>query len=91
VFATLQSEYDLFRPQRVPARYDHDRAKIWIDHCTEFHAICGDQEPVVEGIRLIDCRTGEVVKAEPASRWIALSYVWGDDASTEPIPRPPER
>jgi hypothetical protein len=40
-------------------------------------------------MRLIDCRTGEIVEAEPAFRWVALSYVWGDDASKLSTQRPP--
>jgi hypothetical protein len=33
-------------------------------------------------MRLMDCYKKRIVKADPSSRWVALSYVWGpDDAS----------
>jgi hypothetical protein len=33
-------------------------------------------------MRLMDCYKKKIVKADPSSRWVALSYVWGpDDAS----------
>jgi hypothetical protein len=36
-------------------------------------------------MRLIDCHTGDIVKAEPSSPWVALSYVWGPpDLPTQP-------
>jgi hypothetical protein len=90
VYVTLQGEYGLFRAQEIPARYDCSRARLWIDNCMEHHVCCGREEVVVKGIRMIDCCTGRIVEAEPASRWVALSYVWGQDASTESTQRPPE-
>jgi hypothetical protein len=90
VFGTLQCDHGIFRPQKVPARYDHGLVRLWIDNCTDYHAFCSGREPVVEGMRLNDCHTGEIVEAEPNSRWVALSYVWGDDTSRNTMQRPLE-
>ena len=42
----------------------------------QYHASsCVDS--IVEGMHLIDCRTKMIVLADPAMRYLALSYVWG--------------
>jgi len=78
----LQGSPSIFRGQRVPERYDHHRAKVWIKNCLRYHKRCRTGNQIPSQMRLMDCYKKKIVKADPSSRWVALSYVWGpDDAS----------
>jgi hypothetical protein len=90
IWASRNGNSSLFRPQKVGEQYDRNLAKIWIDTCIKYHAPCGNDRPVIEGMHLIDCDTGEIVKADESSHWVALSYVWGPDLQMEPAQNPPD-
>jgi hypothetical protein len=78
------STRDSLAPRRiVPNSIDYDILKGWVEFCHEHHSgMCGRSETrPVPGFKLIDCRTREVVNAEPEAEYVALSYVWGSDKS----------
>jgi hypothetical protein len=83
-WASKNGNSGLFRAQKVGEQYDRNLAKIWIDTCVKYHALCGSDRSGIQGMHLIDCETGEIVKADESSHWVALSYVWGPDLPTEP-------
>ncbi|KAH7379556.1 heterokaryon incompatibility protein-domain-containing protein [Pyrenochaeta sp. MPI-SDFR-AT-0127] len=58
---------------------DFEQPKEWLRKCTQLHAghCSRDQHNDIAGLRLIDCRTGEVTKAKATDVYVALSYVWG--------------
>jgi hypothetical protein len=76
-----------FRPQPDPsALVDFLRVKKWLKHCqTKHDAQCSHSiKDVVhldannlEGFRLIDVQTLEIVPAASWMRYVTLSYVWG--------------
>jgi hypothetical protein len=73
----LQGSPSIFRGQRVPERYDYRRAKIWVENCLHYHKRCRTGKQIPSQMRLMDCYEKKIVKADPSSRWVALSYVWG--------------
>jgi hypothetical protein len=72
-------EPGLFKPQSVPAAYDPQTARLWLENCRDFHgAGCNTvPETTVPGMQLIDCDTRSIVDATNGMQWVALSYVWG--------------
>lgn len=57
---------------------DVELIRSWIQDCECRHD-CGEApSEQATGLMLIDVLTREVVRAPPASRYFALSYVWGD-------------
>jgi hypothetical protein len=62
---------------------DFNQARQWLDVCTELHAeICSGERSEIRNLRLIDCSTGEVVKAGEHDVYVALSYVWGNEGAS---------
>ncbi|KAL8833022.1 MAG: hypothetical protein Q9170_004568 [Blastenia crenularia] len=65
---------------------DYSLIKSWMEICTKFHGPkCeGSHHRENEGtpripIYLINLKTRKIVKAQPGTRYVAVSYVWGDD------------
>lgn len=67
---------------------DYNLINSWMNICTTFHG------PECEGLRhtekegsssfpiyLINLKTRKIAAAQPGTRYVAVSYVWGDDAS----------
>ena len=77
VIGSFSNNAGIYKPKVVPGLCDLNLVKLWIQNCTTEHASCTYEKPVVEGMRLIDCYTQRICEAEPSSRWVALSYVWG--------------
>ncbi|KAF1842583.1 uncharacterized protein K460DRAFT_188603 [Cucurbitaria berberidis CBS 394.84] len=67
VIISSRSDKGGFKPQRVPERYDHRRAKLWIANCIESHVQCSDERFIIDGMRLIDCQTMKIVNATPGA------------------------
>jgi hypothetical protein len=70
----------------VQPSIDFERAKGWLQVCTELHGgnCSGERGYIIENFRLIDSSTGKVVRAAKDEPYVALSYVWGDkDTSTQ--------
>jgi hypothetical protein len=68
------------RPNLVsPFVIDFELLRLWIRRCQENHGRCDSQsEPdELDGFRLIDCTTRNVVQASVSWQYVALSYVWG--------------
>ncbi|KAK0622788.1 heterokaryon incompatibility protein-domain-containing protein [Immersiella caudata] len=73
----------------VDSHLDIERVSSWIDHCTNEHKCILPPDdfsasfPGLEVLRLIDVRKDCVVetRARP-SKYVALSYVWGDVADS---------
>jgi hypothetical protein len=80
----------VIRGRTVTPLLDPSVPKTWINFCNENHQDedCGNEEALVENIRLIDCETSKVVSghqlAEGYVKYVALSYVKGDK-TTEPL------
>jgi hypothetical protein len=74
----LESSDGLFQPRPISRVCDYSVVRSWLKNCIDFHNCDGDDVPtLIQGMRLIDCLNLNVVAATSASRWIALSYVWG--------------
>ncbi|KAK2009141.1 HET-domain-containing protein, partial [Colletotrichum eremochloae] len=68
------------RPQEIPERFDHGKARLWIDNCREDHGPPCNKErslAAIPGMKLIDCNTHRIEPARRGMQWVALSYVWG--------------
>jgi hypothetical protein len=62
-----------------PGKLDVRLLKRWIQDCASSHGeLCAPaSQQQVQGLRLIDCTRWEIVTAPENSRFVALSYVWG--------------
>lgn len=78
----LQARPSIFGGYPVPERYDHRRAKVWIENCLRDHQRCRVSRRVPNQMRLMDCYKKRIVNAVPSLRWVTLSYVWGLDDTT---------
>ncbi|KAI1780913.1 heterokaryon incompatibility protein-domain-containing protein [Hypoxylon cercidicola] len=70
-----------FGPRRIlPGSVDYSHIKSVISFCVEKHLECcfHHETTRVDGLRVIDCVTKNVVEAPEGSQYLALSYVWGD-------------
>ncbi|KAK0653138.1 heterokaryon incompatibility protein-domain-containing protein [Cercophora newfieldiana] len=75
----------LLKPQVIPARFNAQRARLWITNCIEDHGSdCADDVPTssIPGMEVIDCEACEVVQADASMKWVALSYRWGPQPQT---------
>lgn len=62
------------RLERVDFKLFTEQIRI----CQERHTRCQLQHPkVVRGLKVIDCRTRNIIQAQPDCAYVALSYVWG--------------
>jgi hypothetical protein len=74
-------------PQRISATtIDYELVKYWIRTCHENHdGQCSTlQHKTVPGLKVIDCKTREIIYPNPNYRYVALSYVWGSQDSLVP-------
>ncbi|PVI01806.1 HET-domain-containing protein, partial [Periconia macrospinosa] len=55
----------------------------WINVCAHLHGdhCVGNTNNKVENLRLINCDTGEIKRAEEGEEYVALSYVWGQEGT----------
>jgi hypothetical protein len=54
-------------------------AQLWLrTYIQDLGSFCNQWNPEVEDMALIDCHTMTLVKAPESTRWVALSYVWGE-------------
>ncbi|KAL3593320.1 hypothetical protein FPOAC2_07616 [Fusarium poae] len=62
-----------------PQMIDFDTIRGWLSCCLSNHEQpCSlTSYPKVDGLRLIDVRTGKLEPAQSSTRYVALSYVWG--------------
>lgn len=71
--------------EHVQERCDPQLVKSWIGLCLHNHEC---DSAMVDDINiemlLINCHTKEIVPARRESRWVALSYVWGQEALLNP-------
>jgi hypothetical protein len=72
----------VFQPRVIPASCDYTIARNWLQNCQRHHDSCGMRPALVKGMKLVDCKTLDIVQADGNSRWIALSYVWGKKESS---------
>ncbi|KAF2831324.1 hypothetical protein CC86DRAFT_137801 [Ophiobolus disseminans] len=62
---------------------DFEAAKSWVKTCEDIHdTTCSDVREVIEGLRVIDCRTKGVVAAPKNCNYVALSYFRPTEATT---------
>lgn len=68
----------IFAPSLVSPHIDLATARGWLGYCEQNHVIlCSSKPKPVAGLRLIHCRSLEVVSAIEDAQYVALSYVWG--------------
>lgn len=68
------------RGRIIPPHIDINTLKTWLQYCDVHHASCRvSNEGPAEAypIRLIDLQLGKVVGATTKEKYVALSYVWG--------------
>lgn len=60
-------------------RVDFPEIRDWIRHCVDYHGHdCAKVSPKrLEGLRVIDCVTRDIVQLPKGGEFAALSYVWG--------------
>ncbi|KAL6709017.1 hypothetical protein ACN47E_002144 [Coniothyrium glycines] len=68
----------------VPPLIDVNQPKKWLQICSHLHSErCGKlRRDPVPYLKLIDCKTKEVVWAQANDTYVALSYVWGKGKNT---------
>ena len=69
----------------IPNEIDWELVAKWLDCCdTDHTGDCGPSTMVpVPGFKLIDCFTKEIVEKSPGDcKYVALSYVWGEQKSS---------
>jgi hypothetical protein len=77
-YPRANSGQSLFQPRTVQSTCNYAAVKSWLKNCDELHdCITKEYSSPVRGMKLIDCSNLEIVAADSSSRWIALSYVWG--------------
>jgi hypothetical protein len=66
---------------------DWDRIRDWIGTCSKDpqHFDCRSMNLTLDGFRVIDCLSRAVVPLPPMAKYAALSYVWGQINSSEPL------
>ncbi|KAK4152995.1 hypothetical protein C8A00DRAFT_44005 [Chaetomidium leptoderma] len=70
------------RPRRIKNFADWATLTSWIDVCGRHHRReCKEEEgggvpEIIQGLKLIDCKSRTVVRAMAGTKWVALSYVW---------------
>ena len=81
----LVSDHQYLRP-RVEAEFPVARLEDWISACARHHSdrcriktgSSEDSFPGLEVVRFIDVKQSSIVELRTVSRYIALSYVWGE-------------
>lgn len=72
----------------LPDKIDYEVVRGWLHYCEDSHEDCqlsnGDKV-LVPGFRVIDCFTKSIVTAPSGDfSYVALSYVWGQQQTTDP-------
>ncbi|KAK4228764.1 hypothetical protein QBC38DRAFT_543980 [Podospora fimiseda] len=70
---------------------DFEMVKGWINECcnAESHEACKPMKGLseqIQGLRVIDCDTREVITAKAGCKFVVLSYVWGIRRATSQSP-----
>ena len=63
---------------------DYRLLDSWLSDCQGLHNLCNrveDQRSSLPYLYLIDCIQERVVRANPSEKYLALSYVWGEQSS----------
>jgi hypothetical protein len=87
VFEEGKSEFAWFGGRRIEAEIDYGLVKRWLSSCDTLHPACSEEKQeidvsLVERIRVIDVVNGCLTMVNvSATRFVALSYVWGDAAT----------
>ena len=84
-------ESDLFVPQQVSKQFEPNVVLSWLKYCKGHTKHCNIQAPEVPGMKLIDCRSNDLIIREhhPDAKYVALSYVWGKSAASEMVTSAP--
>lgn len=72
-------------PRKIkPDQINFDLLRSWLSFCGARHGShCKSSNAnEVRSLKVIDCITEKVIKAPENCRYVALSYVWGSDASS---------
>lgn len=60
---------------------DLDTVRKWLRDCSENHEQCSSySRQMAPSLRVIDCQSKALIMIEPGHPYVALSYVWGDQA-----------
>jgi hypothetical protein len=73
-----------------PTHIDYNLLSGWLNKCRQHHKLtyCQPQAEYMPGLKMIDCRTKNVIHiSEPGCDYVALSYVWGDAGAGSEFPQ----
>ncbi|RSL60119.1 hypothetical protein CEP51_013824 [Fusarium floridanum] len=73
-------------PRQISLSVNFSLIKSWLGHCTEHHESCkilSGGSDYVQGLRVIDCKSGNTIEAPASCNYLALSYVWGRSAQSQ--------
>lgn len=78
---------DLSSSRITPSSIDYNKLKDLVQMCEKGHIWChgAESSPNVLGLKVIDTKTQEVVKAPDQCKYLALSYVWGKQAADNSV------
>ncbi|KAK8112430.1 hypothetical protein PG984_012956 [Apiospora sp. TS-2023a] len=65
------------RPIDANAIIDIQHIRDLIGACSEKHGSCLNRQEMIQGLKVIDCITQDVIVAPRSCQYLALSYVWG--------------
>ncbi|KAJ0109926.1 HET-domain-containing protein [Diaporthe amygdali] len=70
----------------APNSIDYNKLKDLVRICEKRHKRCcaAEPRPKVLGLEVIDTKTQEVIKAPDQCKYLALSYVWGEQSGGSP-------
>ncbi|KAF2846794.1 HET-domain-containing protein [Plenodomus tracheiphilus IPT5] len=68
----------------ISPQIDFTQPKQWLRNCNLLHGdhCRGGRHNSVSNLRLIDCKSGDVIEALGDENYITLSYVWGPEADS---------
>ncbi|PSN65217.1 HET-domain-containing protein, partial [Corynespora cassiicola Philippines] len=66
-----------------PHRINLPLVQTWLQHCKKKHS-CTMRYSRPSNLRMIDCKTLDIVAAPPNCNYFALSYVWGAPSAISP-------
>lgn len=73
---------NLMSARIIPRHFDASVVQAWLGYCMRHHAKTCAIMPGTPQIKVIDCDNMTIVSAPANSRYIALSYVWGQSKKT---------
>lgn len=86
-----RTEVSLHTESVDPSTIDFESLRQKLHLCLEDHIDCceNEEEEDVPGLRVIDCHTRKIDQVVPDTRYVALSYVWGNRGASGDVSETP--